>query len=95
MQLNSQAFLYRVTGEIVPVNPKNKKSFTLKELKEFVSGYIEIISLSDGRLMILDEEGKLDNKEVNMLATNVARDVLHPTDFIVGDVLITPYELVD
>jgi hypothetical protein len=95
MQLNSQAFLYKANGEIVPVTPKNKKSFTLKELQSFVSGYIQVISLQDGRLMILDEEGKLDGKQRNTIATNVAKSVLFEGDYIVGDALVTPYELVD
>lgn len=95
MQLNSQAFLYLGNGEIVPVSPENKKSFTLKELKGFVTGHIEILTLSDGRIMILDEEGKLKNSPINNLATYLATDVLRSGDYIVGDVLVTPYALVD
>ena len=85
----------RANGEIIPITPKNKKSFTLKELQSFVSGYIQVITLEDGRLMVLDEEGKLEGKQKNIIATNVAKSVLFQGDYIVGDVLVTPYELVD
>jgi len=95
MQLNSQAFLYKANGEIVPVCPLNKKSFTLRELQSFVSGYIQVITLEDGRLMVLDEEGKIKGKARNITATNVAKSVLFKDDYIVGDALVTPYELVD
>lgn len=95
MRLNSQAFIYKVNGEIIPVTPINKKSFTLGELQDIVGGYIQVIALQDGRLMILDEEGKLYGKSRNNTATNVAKDTLFNNDYIVGDVLVTPYELVD
>jgi len=95
MQLNSQAFLYRSNGEVIPVSPLNMKSFTLKELQGFVTGHIEILSLIDGRLMILHEEGKLKSQIKNELATSLASDVLMDGDYIVGDVLVTPYALVD
>ena len=45
--------------------------------------------------MVLDEEGKLDGKVRNITATNVAKSVLFKDDYIVGDALVTPYELVD
>jgi hypothetical protein len=95
MQQDFQAYFYRTNGDIIPITPSNKQSFTLGELKLFVKGHIEIISLKDGRLMILDEEGKLKHKKINELATFLAKDVLHPTDYIVGDVLVTPYTLVN
>lgn len=96
MSGNSQAFLYKSSGEIVPVLPKNGISFTLKELSGFVNGYIQIISLKDGRLMVLNEEGKmLPDFKVNPTATNLAKDVLFKGDLIVGDALVTPFEFVN
>jgi len=96
MSKNNQAFLYKSSGEIVPVLPKNGVSFTLKELKGFVDGFIQVIFLSDGRLMILNEEGKLyDKYKYNPTATNLAKDILFGGDSIVGDVLVTPFEFVN
>jgi|688.fasta_scaffold342766_3 hypothetical protein len=95
MSENNQAFLYKSDGEIVPVLPKNGISFTLKELSGFVNGFIQVISLKDGRLMILNEEGKLDSLAVNNTATNLAKDILFDGDYIVGDVLVTPFSFVN
>jgi hypothetical protein len=95
MSENNQAFLYKSDGEIVPVLPKNGISFTLKELRGFVNGFIQVISLNDGRLMILNEEGKLDSLKVNDTATNLAKDILFNGDYIVGDVLVTPFSFVN
>lgn len=96
MSKDNQAFLYKSDGEIVPVLPKNGVSFTLKELSLFVRGYIQVLSLKDGRLMVLNEEGKLyKNNKVNTTATNLAKDILFQGDLIVGDVLVTPFEFVN
>lgn len=95
MSENNQAFLYKSDGEIVPVLPKNGISFTLKELRGFVKGYIQVIALNDGRIMILNEEGKLDSLKVNDTATNLAKDILFKDDYIVGDVLVTPFSFVN
>ena len=95
MSENNQAFLYKCDGEIVPVLPKNGISFTLKELSNFVKGYIQIISLRDGRLMVLNEDGKMDNLKVNDTATVLAKETLFPDDYIVGDVLVTPFSFVN
>lgn len=95
MQQDSQAYLYRSKDEIIPVTPKNKISFTLKELQDFVTGHIEILNLKDGRLMILNEEGKLHGHPYNSLATKLAKESLRLGDYIAGDVLVTPNALVD
>lgn len=85
-----QAFIYQANGEIIPVMPKDGKFFTLKELQDIVKGYIEIVNLQDGRLMIVNEEGKLDGLNPNPEATK-----LYSYDYIVGDVLVTPKEYID
>jgi hypothetical protein len=85
-----QAFIYQANGEIIPVMPKDGKFFTLKELQDIVKGYIEIVNLQDGRLMIVNEEGKLDGLKPNPEATK-----LYVHDYIVGDVLVTPQQYID
>ena len=71
-----------------------EKEPTLEELQEIVGGYIQIVTSKDGTAdIIMDEEGKLKGKEINMDATELwlgkerARNVLN-FDVIVGDVAV-------
>jgi hypothetical protein len=92
---DKQAFLYLANGEIVPVLPSNGVSFTLGELKKFVKGFVQMIYLTDERVMIINEEGKFNSSKHNDCATTLAKNVLTPGDFIVGDALITPIQFVN
>jgi len=47
-----QAVYIKANGETTNVEPKDSKHFTLKELQSYVGGYIEMITLDDGRKMI-------------------------------------------
>lgn len=78
------AEIYKTSGDIIPTSPENGQDFSLKELKAVVEGYIEIVHLKDGRLMVVNEEGKLLGLPVNHNASNLVdwRDV------IVGNVLV-------
>ncbi len=49
--------------------PENGRDFQLKELQEIVGGYIEIVPTKDGRIMVCNEEGKLDGLPRNEQAT--------------------------
>ena len=86
------AELIKDTGEVSMVAPANGKKFTLKELQGFVEGFIELVTLHDGRLMFLNEEGKYDPKikhRLNMAASvylQMAGGI--PGDFVTGNVLI-------
>tara|TARA_R110000824_G_scaffold64288_3_gene168095 strand:+ start:369 stop:707 length:339 start_codon:yes stop_codon:yes gene_type:complete len=71
-----------------PEPKREGKYYTLKQMQEIVGGYIEMITLADGRHMILDEEGKLKSKPVNLIATTLAESVLGGSDYICGDVLV-------
>lgn len=61
---------------------------TLKDAQAFVGGFVQCITLDDDSQMLMDEEGKLKNKSINHKATELARSVLFPRDYIAGDVLI-------
>jgi len=82
------AYIIKTTGEVIETKPKNGTDFSLEELNEVVGGYIEVISLHDGRLIVCDEEGKLKGKDRNHKATEFFRLTLLTTDFLVGDVLV-------
>lgn len=68
--------------------PNNDGMFTLQELQGVVKGYIEIIALPDGNVMVMNEEGKLRQLPYNRIATEKARGVIGFDDFISGDVVI-------
>tara|TARA_Y100000034_G_C6733617_1_gene325149 strand:- start:285 stop:578 length:294 start_codon:yes stop_codon:yes gene_type:complete len=73
----------------------NKTKLSLKDMQDYVGGYIEVVSLSDGSQMVLDEEGKLKDKPINYEATKryVGEEyddtcATWDYDYVVGDVLI-------
>lgn len=73
----------KVDGTIEQVH-----KFDLKSLQSLVGGYIEVIKTNDDRLMVLNEEGKLDGLAVNTTADILARGIVADDDHIVGDVVI-------
>ena len=84
------ALIYRASGDVENVEPKNGTDFQLEELQAIVGGWIEVKFLSDadGGVMIMNEEGKLRNLPYNERATTLYREFVYEYDFIVGDVLI-------
>ena len=56
----------------------------LRALQHAVDGYIEIVGLRDGAVMIVDEEGLLKGKPYNTLASLIAETSIHGTALIVG-----------
>ena len=81
------ATLIKSNGEEQQVSPKKGKAFKLKELQDFVGGYIETISVSTNQLMVINEEGKFLRLPQNQKATEIAFENC-VIDVIVGDVLI-------
>ena len=75
--------------------PKNGKTFALTEMQEIVGGYVEPIRLNDGRMIIVDEDGKSKNKAVNIPATNILRRDHYTTDYIVGTAIVCDADMVD
>lgn len=69
--------------------------FELEELQEIVKGYIEIIDLDHGKIMVINDEGKLLELPVNKEATKMYRSFYNTYDFIVGDVLVCEDEEVE
>lgn len=75
--------------------PKNGKTFEFDELKGIVDGYIEIVRLSDGRVIVIDLDGKSKNKAVNIPATNILRRDHFTTDYIVGTAIVCDADMID
>lgn len=90
------AKIYKTNGEVIEVSPKNGKTFELEELQAIVEHkvddvsyhYIEIINLRDGRLMVLNEEGKLIGAPMNNNATDIFVQSFGVFDIVVGNVLV-------
>lgn len=93
-EIKSAKIIY-TDKEAEDYTPKNGKTFELDELQGIVGGYIEIIHLKDGRIMIADEEGKLNNKAVNIPATNILRRDHFTTDYIVGVAIVCDSNMVE
>lgn len=81
------AKLIKSNGEITEVKPKKGKFFSLEELQGYVGGYIEFVGLN-GDIMVVNEEGKLNDLPYNEKATKFFQFVHGDIDVIVGDVLI-------
>ena len=74
--------------------PKNGKTFELTEMQEIVGGYVEPIRLNNGRMIIVDEDGKSKNKAVNIPATNILRRDHFTTDYIVGTAIVCDADMI-
>ena len=75
--------------------PKNGKTFALTEMQEIIGGYIEPIRLNDGRMIIVDEDGKSKDKAVNIPATNILRRDHYTTDYIVGTAIVCDADMIE
>ena len=75
--------------------PKNGKTFALTEMQEIVGGYVEPIRLNDGRMIIVDEDGKSKGKAVNIPATNILRRDHFTADYIVGTAIVCDADMIE
>lgn len=58
------AKLYKSNGDIVDVEPKNGRTFMLEELRELLTcDLVEPVFLKGGKIMLVDEEGKLTKSD--------------------------------
>ena len=81
--------IYKADGSKSPSTPENGQFYELKELQKIVGGYIEFVYLTDNSVMVLNEEGKIDNLPLNVRATEILRKNFPDNpDHIVGDVLV-------
>jgi hypothetical protein len=81
------ATIIRADGTIENMTTK-KKNPSLAELQTAVGGYIEIVTLPNNKLLVVDEEGKLKNRPINSKATAVMTRAFGHVDVIVGDAVL-------
>lgn len=89
-----KATIYKSNGEEVSVTPANGKNFTLKELQDIVHGYVEIINLSHPLIMVVNEEGIIEELPMNVKASQIAASY-NRGSFIVGDVLVCKASMIE
>ncbi len=84
------AILIKPNGTKSWVRPANGKEFELEEIQALVGGYIEIISLNESEVMVVNEEGKLLGLPINRKASQKAwrSRAIALSDYVVGDVVI-------
>lgn len=78
----SAATLYKAAGGSTEITPQTGPTFSLLELQTYVGGYIEPVWLPDNRVMIVNEEGRLQELPLNRTASAIAQR------WIVGDVVV-------
>jgi hypothetical protein len=72
----------------------SKKMITLKELQDCVDGYIEFIWLRDGKILVVNEDGKINGMETNSFASALIQNE-GINDYIVGNALLIDSKYVD
>lgn len=65
------ATLIKTDGSKLEIQPQNGLDFQLDELQKFVDGYIDIINLHNGDILVINDNGK-DFYPVNHRATEIA-----------------------
>lgn len=76
-------------GTECPILPENLRDFKLEEMQTMVGGLIEVLDLENGKIMVINEEGKPKRLLRNDKATILFRAGRSPTwDFISGPALV-------
>ena len=65
---------------------------SLSDAQKFVGGWVEVVQVNDG-VLIIDEEGKLKDKPVNEVASKMYADKYGDEDIIVGDAIYIPHKI--
>ncbi len=73
-------------GNMSPIEPKNKRAYSLEELQEKVCGMIELVDVGK-YYVVVNEEGKLRRMRPNFLATMWLKAV-GINDEVVGPALL-------
>jgi hypothetical protein len=80
------ATLLRTDGSVEVLAPPNGVHWSLEELQTLVGGCIEVAHTTDGKYLVIDDEGKRKRKPLNVAATRLYRHGRR--DVIVGDAVL-------
>jgi hypothetical protein len=61
------------SGAETEICPESGEAFGLKELQKAVGGYIELVYLGNDKILVVNEEGLLENLPLNRKASTLAR----------------------
>jgi hypothetical protein len=71
---------------IITVDGTHKplESISIPKAQEIVGGYVEVVQLGNGKILLVDEEAKFKDKRINLEAshlvgTSIAGDVIRCT----------------
>lgn len=81
-------------GNMSPIEPMNKRTYSLEELQRMVSGYVEMVDLGKYYLVV-NEEGKLRHMRPNPIATSWLFLATGSHDEIVGPALLIGKEAIE
>lgn len=83
--------------EIIELNGDSiaiDRELDLGYMQSIVGGYIEIVQVRDGKILVINEEGKILGLKPNQMATLLAKDSLQPGDYIAGRAIYCDAEFV-
>ena len=66
---------------------------TLSQLQRLVGGFIEAVQVDGEATLWLNEDGKAESLPVNVRSHALVAHLLQANDFIVGDCVLTGYDL--
>ena len=93
--MSQGAILIKADATTAGIFPANGSDFQLEELQGFVDGLIEIVTISENVIMVVNEDGK-GCLPKNVMATVLAKahGAIFPEDHIAGNVLLCPSDMV-
>ena len=82
-------------GEVDSISLPEDEQARLRQLQDWVGGYIEVGALPGERHMVINGNGKDGPHMINHTATAIAHEAesIMPTDYIAGVAVIIPAEV--
>jgi len=77
-----------LTYTVTDIEPLNGSDYKLEELQGYVGGLIEIVPLTDGEIMVVNEEGLINDLPINPVATAIYQNATGDDGYIFGNVVI-------
>ena len=82
-------------GEVDSISLPEDEQARLRQLQDWVGGYIEVVALPGERHMVINENGKDGPHMINHTATAIAHEAeaIMSSDYIAGVAVILPAEV--